>query len=128
VVVPFHIYIYMCHRNRKHDGFHKKNKDWTFSSTSALQLPSHHVRHKPKKSILLSTRSRVTIYEQNSTNDLHDVLMVYWVTGYCHFSVLKPQDYSTRKLSVQLLDTWRMYRCACGCKHLSIGNEHAERH
>jgi len=104
-VVPFHIYIYTCSRNRTRDGFHKKNMSSTFSSPSALQLPSHHVRHKPKKSTQSSTRSKVTMYEQNSTNDLHDVLMVYGVTGYCHVSVLQPQDYRTCKMSVQLRDT-----------------------
>lgn len=119
VVVPFHFYIYTCVTGVEHmmDST-KKNKGLTFLSTSALLLTSHHVRHKPKKSTLLSTRSRVTMYEQNSTNDLHDVLMVYWVTGYCRFSVLQPQDYSICKLSIQLWDTWRMHRCACDCKHL----------
>jgi hypothetical protein len=76
----------------------QKNKGSTFSSPSALQLPSHQVRHKPKKSTQSSTRYKVTMYEQNSTN----VLMVYWVTGYCHASVLQPQDYRTCKMSIQL--------------------------
>jgi hypothetical protein len=56
-----------------------QKKGSTFSSTGALQLPSQHDRHEPKKWTLLSTRSRLTVYEQNIPSGLHDVLMVYWV-------------------------------------------------